>query len=219
MEWPAPVIRYLEQLQAIEAAAGPGSLEGLFESALAVQDAAMHIEREQAWLETLDESDFRTLSEALRGLRLSRGYEVYAQPDPEFLLQLAEARGRAEDRAFFALYRRSWGDDLMPTYLRQTARIAPCVRFDENVIPDLYASWAAFRRDYPQAYAAYARQSVADLEKAVALGTCACGGADSVERELSGFLNRFPEAPNRPAIVERLQQIEDDPHKVPVNCR
>lgn len=212
-------MRYLEQLHAIEAAAAPSSLEALFVAAEAVQDEVMHIEQEQAWLETLSDSDFRALSDALRGLRLSRGYDIYAQPDPEFLLQLAESHGRAEDRAFFALYRRSWGDDLMPAYLRQTSRIAPCVRFGEGIIPDLYAVWSGFRRHHPLAYATYASQSVEDIEETVALGTCACGNEDSVERELSGFLNRFPGAPSRTAILDRLQQLEDDPDSRPVSCR
>lgn len=219
LDWPAPVMRYLQQLHGIESAVEPVPLEGLFEAAEAVQDQVMQIEGDLAWLETLSDSDFIALSDALRGMRLSRGYDVYAQPDPEFLQQLAETHGRAEDRAFFALYRRSWGDDLIPTYLRQTSRVAPCVRFGEGILPDLYAAWTGFQRNYPDAYRAYAAQSIADLEEAVTLGTCACGDEDSVERELSGFLSRFPGAPVKSGILARLQQLEDDPEARPVRCR
>lgn len=217
--WPPPVQRYLELLQIVESSPEPVSLESLFEAATQVQDTAMRIEGDQAWLESLSDSDFHALSQALRGLRLARGYEVYAQPDPEFLNQLALAHGHATDRAFFTLYRRSWGDDLIPTYLRLTSRIAPCVRFDEGIIPALYLGWISFRREHPYSYQSYAEQSVKDLEEVVELGTCACGSADSVEHELSAFLQQFPRSPAVPGTLARLQQLEDDPDRRPVQCR
>lgn len=217
--WPEPVQRYLELLQIVESAPEAVSLEPLFEAATQVQDAAMLIQGDQAWLESLSDSDFQALSQALRGFRLARGYDVYAQPDPEFLEQLARAHGHPADRAFFAQYRRSWGEDLIPTYLRLTSRIAPCVRFDEGIIPSLYLGWIGFRQEHPEAYASYAEQFVKDLEEVVELGTCACGSADSVEHALSGFLQQFPRSPAVPGILARLQQLEDDPDRLPVHCR
>lgn len=217
--WPAPIQRYLELLQIVESSPEAVSLESLFEAANQVQDAVMLIEGDQAWLESLSDSDFQALSLALRGLRLGRGYDVYAQPDPEFLNQLARAHGHPADRAFFAQFRRSWSDELIPTYLRLTSRIAPCVRFDEGVIASLYLGWTAFRREYPDSYVSYAEQSVKDLEEVVELGTCACGSADSVEHELSGFLRQFPKSPAVPGVLARLQQLEDDPDRRPVQCR
>lgn len=217
--WPAPINRYLEILQVVEASQEPVSLEPLFAAAEEVQDTVMQIEGDQAWLETLSDSDFSALSRSLRGLRLARGYDVFAQPDPEFLNQLARDHGHAVDRAFFALYRRSWGDDLIPTYLRLTSRVAPCVRFSEGVIPELYLGWLDYRREHSDSYVAYAEQSIRDLEETVELGTCACGDANSVEHELSGFLQRFPKSPAAPGILKRLQQLEDDPDQRPVRCR
>lgn len=218
-DWPASVTRYLEQLHQVETATEPASLEGLFTKAGSIQDAVMLIKGDQAWLETLDEAEFRSLSRALRGMRVSRGYDVYAQPDPDFWLALAQKHGLDADRAFFRVYRRSWGDDLIPTYLRLTARVSPCVRFNENVIQDLYADWTAFRVGHPEAYVDAASQAVLDLEEVVQLGTCACGNQDSVERELHGFVRRFPQSPAKAGILRRLQQLEDDPTKLPVNCR
>lgn len=217
--WPQPMSRYVETLRLVEDAPEPVSLEPLFALAEQVQDAAMLIDGDLAWLETLSDSDFAALSQALRGLRLSRGYDVYAQPDPDFLEQLAVAHGHAVDRIFFVLYRRSWGDDLVPSYLRLTSKIAPCVRFSEGVIADLYWEWLNFRRKYPLAYTVYADQSIKDLEEVVVLGTCACGGQDSVEFELTAFLTRFPQSPARPGILNRLQQLEDEPDMRPVQCR
>lgn len=218
-DWPAPITDYLQTLGAVESAPARSSLEPLFVAALAVQDQAMHIQDSQAWLETLPDAEFDELQRLLRGMRLSRGYDVYAAPDPEFFRQLSLDKGLDQDRAFFRRYRQSWGDDLLPTYLRQTSRVAPCVRYSEGIVPDLYLAWTDFRRAFPQAYVGYARQFVADLEETVTLGTCACGDQDSVEHELSGFLTLFAESPATPGIVARLQQLEDDPERLPVNCR
>lgn len=219
--WPAAVTAYLEILAGVEDADPPVSMEALFAGAEAAQDELMRMDAtgQQAWIETLSAEDFDQLSQRMRGLRLSRGRDVYAQPDPNFLSELAQRQGRPEDRDFFRVYRRSWGADLVPSYLRLTHRVSPCVRFGENVIPDLYAGWRAFRDRHPMAYATSAAQAVRDLEEAVELGTCACGGHDSVEQELSGFVTRFPDTPSRPGILARLQELEDDPDRRPVQCR
>lgn len=218
--WPAAVMAYLGELQRVENSGGDTPMEPLFEAAQATTDALMRFDGELAWIETLSDGDYTALAHSLRGMRLSRGLDVYAQPDAAFLDALAVHSGTAADRAFFALYVRSWKEDGLPTYLRQKAdRIAPCVRFSEGVIPDLYSDWRVFHLEHPQSYAAYARQWIADLEELVELGTCACGDQNSVEYELSGFLTRFPESPVRNSVLARLQQLEDDPAIRPVNCR
>lgn len=217
--WPAAVMAYLGELQRVETSTAEAELEPLFNAAQASTDALMRLDEDQAWIETLPEADYVALTRALRGMRVSRGTEVYAQPDPAFLLALSEKHGTAADRAFFALYRQSWDDDGVPTYLKLTNRLAPCVRFDEGVIPALYSAWREFALSHPGAYAAYARQWITDLEEVVELGTCACGDRDTVEHELSGFLTRFPESPVRGGVLARLQQLEDDPHVRPIHCR
>lgn len=218
-DWPAPMAAYQTELATVEAATEPVSLRPLFEAALAVQDYAMDIQDGQAWLEILTPTDYEALRQALRGLRLSRGQDVYAAPDPAFLAQLAQGHGGDGDRAFFEQYQRSWDDDLLPVYLRQTAAPTPCVRFAEGVIADRYLAWTDFRAAWPQAYAPFVQQAIADLEEVVALGTCACGDQASVERELQGFAVLFPHSPAAPAASARLQQLEIDPTRQPVHCR
>ncbi len=219
---PTAVQAYLDTLNAVEEADPPVSMEALFAASEAAQDELMHIGGaggSETWIEGLGPEEYTALSQQLRGFRLSRGRDVYAQPDPNFLSELAQRQGRPEDRDFFRIYRRSWGVDLVPSYLRLTTRVSPCVRFSEGIIPDLYDAWRGFRSRYPEAYTAYATQSVRDLEEAVELGTCACGVHETVEQELSGFVTRFPDTPARPAILARLQELEDDPERHPVQCR
>lgn len=220
--WPPAVQAYLDTLNAVEEADPPVSMEALFDASGAAQDELMQMQGadgSQTWIEGLGEEEYAALSQQLRGFRLSRGRDVYAQPDPNFLSELAQRQGRPEDRDFFRIFRRSWGVDLVPSYLRLTTRVSPCVRFSEGIIPDLYDGWRGFRTRFPDAYTIYARQAVIDLEEAVGLGTCACGGRDSVEQELSGFVTRFPDTPARATILARLQELEDDPERHPVQCR
>lgn len=220
--WPPAVMTYLEALSAVEEGDPPVSMEALFTAAEAAQDELMQVNPvdQKAWMEALSEEDCAYLVQLLRGLRLARGRDVYAQPDPNFLSELAQRLGRPEDRDFFRVYRASWGANMVPSYLRLTpARAAPCVRFGEGLIPPLYERWRGFRTQYPQAYTSYTAQTIQDLEEAVSLGTCACRGADSVEQELSAFVSRFPDTPVRPAIMARLQELEDDPERRPVQCR
>lgn len=218
-DWPSSVTRYVDRLAQQESEPERQSMESLFQNALALQEQAMHIEDGEAWLETLSERQFNTLRRLLRGMRLSRGYDVFVAPDPDFFQHLSLEKGLDADREFFRRYRQSWGDDLFPTYLRQTSRVTPCVRFSEGVIPALYVAWIDYRTAFPQSYSTYVEQSIQDLEEIVTLGTCACEDQDSVEHALSGFVRLFPDSPAIPGIVTRLQQLEDEPSTIPVHCR
>ncbi len=221
IERPAAVDAYLARLKAVEQATQPVSMEPLLAAASEVQDALMSLQPggDQAWQETLPEADYATLKDELRGLRLSRGYDVYAQPDGDFLLKLAQAHGRPQDRAFFALYQRFWNPQLLPQYLSIGKGTTPCVRFDEGIIPELYRDWSGFARQYPQAYTAFAQQTLLDLEEVIELGTCACRDADSVERELAGFVQKFPQSPAAPKARKRLAELKENPDWRPVHCR
>lgn len=216
---PAAVDAYLAEVARVEASTTPQSLEPLLEAAEKVQSEVMAIDREQAWIERLPEPEFQALRTRLRGLSVNRGLDVYAQPEPDFLLALANAHGRDADRDFFLVYRQHWGPDLVPVFLDLAARPTPCVRFGENVIPGVYAAWRGFVARHPDAYAGFAVQAINDLEEAVALGTCACGDTASVIAEEKGFLERFPETRVAGQIRTRLQQLRENPDERPVRCR
>lgn len=218
---PPEVSRYLSLLSTVEQAKAPTSLEPLFEQVEAAQGALMQISGtgDQALLETFDEAAFIALQAQLRGLKLNRGSDIYAQPDPAFFLALAKAHGRAEDIAFFEQFAAGWGPDLVPSYLQLRAQPTPCVRFGEGLIAPRYAGWQQFIARHPAAYPHHAAQSLADLEEAVALGTCACGDLDSVRREQAEFLLQFPNSPKTSDIRARRAQLEQDPEALPIHCR
>lgn len=218
---PAAVDAYRAALAAVEAAPQPVSLESLFAAAADAQSALMELQHDgdRAWIETLDESDYAALKAELRGLLLSRGYDIYAQPDGGFFLQLAQAHGRLADQAFFRLYHELWGAELLPRYLSLGTRPTPCVRFGEGVLPKLYADWQGFAKAHPQAYTDFTVQTLRDLEEAVGLGVCACGDERSVIRELKGFVRRFPQTPVAGQVRERLKELREQPDLRPVRCR
>jgi hypothetical protein len=216
---PPVVDAYLAEVARIESAKTPQSLEPLLAAAEKVQTEVMAIDQEQAWIEQLPEPEYQALKSKLRGLIVSRGLDVYAQPDPDFMLALANAHGRDADRDFFRVYRQHWGAELVPVFLNLTARPTPCVRFGENVIAGLYEAWRGFVARHPDLYTGFAVQAVNDLEEAVALGTCACGDTSSVLTEQKGFLERFPDTRVAAQIRDRMQQLKDEPDARPVRCR
>lgn len=216
---PPAVAEYLSALSAIEKSTTPISLEALLDKAEVAQSALMEISGSQALLERYTDAEFSALQAQMRGLTLHRGADIYAQPEPAFFLSLAKAHGRTEDVAFFTLYAGSWGPDLVPTYLKLRPQPTPCVRFGEGRIAPLYAGWRGYATLHPAAYQTRVTENLRDLEEAVALGTCACDGAESVLREQAEFLKRFPDTPQAAAIKARREQLLSHPDVLPVNCR
>jgi len=216
---PAAVQDYLAELKAVEAAKAPVSLEALFAKAEGAQNALMEVTGDQAVLERYSDAEFSALQATVRGLKLHRNLEIYAQPEPAFFLALAMAHGQPTDVAFFKQYVASMGDDLVPRYLKLRPQPSPCVRFDEGVIEPLYAGWRALAAAQPQAYITTTQQNIADLEEALVLGTCACAGVESVQKEQAAFVARYPDNAKVAAIKARSAQLISDPDAVPVNCR
>lgn len=213
------VSAYLSALSTVEKSTSPVSLEALFDKAEAAQNALMEVTGEQAVLERYTDAEFAALQAQVRGLKLHREMDIYAQPEPGFFLALAKAHGQPADIAFFERYAASWGPDLVPTYLKLRPQPTPCVRFGEDLMTPLYAGWKDFATQHPKAYAARAAQNSADIEEALVLGTCACDGLESVRTEQAAFLKRFPDAAKAGEIKARREQLATDPDVLPVNCR
>lgn len=218
--WPGAVADYLTTLQRVEQASAPVSLESLFAAVEPVRDAVMQMQGgDRAWMEQLSDADYAALQSTLRGIKLSRGMDIYAQPDAGFFDVLARAHGRSADKKFFTLYRGFWDAHDFPRYLAPSRGTTLCVRFGEGIIPRLYAQWTAFAKKYPAAYVDFTQQTLRDLEEAVGLGVCACGGQQSVARELKGFIQRFPKTAVTDQVHARLQELKEAPDRHPVKCR
>ena len=115
---PPSVAAYLDQVAAVETAGPRVSLEPVYNAALAAQDDLMTLRDDAAWIEGLSDADFAVLQSRLRGFALSRGLEIYADPDPAFFRALADKHGQPADQAFFAQLEQSTAPDYLPVYLR-----------------------------------------------------------------------------------------------------
>lgn len=221
---PAALAAYLEELERVEQSAHPQSLEPLFIKAGQAQDALMQIdgsfaEGDFAYIEKLSEAEYAAIKLRMRGFILAREGAIYAQPDPAVLLDLALAHGTPADQAFFQLHRNFWGASLFPIYLKSKGDVSGCVRYGEGIVVELYEDWQRYARSYPGQYTEVVRQTLADLEDTVALGTCACGDAASVVRELRTFARRYPMSRVRKAALTRVREIENDAMQLPIACR
>ncbi|WP_420466424.1 hypothetical protein [Panacagrimonas sp.] len=214
---PPSVAAYLDQVAAIEKPGPRTSLEPVYNAALAAQNDLMTITKDQAWIEYLSDAEFADLRSRLKGFVLSRGLDIFADPDPKFFRALAEKRGEPADLAFFTLMEKSIAPDYLPIYVKPQGR-GVCVRYGEDLIAPYYASWLEYQRQSPGRYKDKVTESLANVEDAISLGTCACGEIQSVQHELSGFLNRFPTAPVNNKIRDRIEQLDKDPWKLPVRC-
>lgn len=218
---PEAVQAYIAELDRVEKSSSPVSLEPLFAAADAAGTALIHITSDDAkvYMDIFSDEEFAELKKKLRGIELSRGEEVYAQPDGRVLEPLAVAHGRPEDIAFFRIYREIWGENLFPIYLKPLPQPTPCVRLGEGIIPELYENWLAYARKYPKAYTATVQQTIQDLEETEVEGVCACGDVGGVLKEQGSFLNRFPKTPRAAQIRARMHQLKTDPDKRPLHCR
>lgn len=214
---PPSVTAYLDQVAAIEKPGPRTSLEPVYHAALSAQNDLMTITQDLAWIESLSDAEFADLQSRLKGFVLSRGIDIFADPDPKFFRALAEKRGEPADLAFFTLMEKSIAPDYLPIYVKPQGR-GVCVRYGEDVIAPYYASWLEYQRQSPGRYKDKVTESLANVEDAISLGTCACGEIQSVNHELSGFLNRFPTAPVNNKIRDRIEQLDKDPWKLPVRC-
>lgn len=218
---PEPVTAYIQELDRVEHAATPVSMEPLFAAADAAGTALMHMTGDGAkvYMDSFSDAEFVELQARLRGIQLNRGEEVYAQRDGRVIEPIAIAHGRPADIAFFRLYRELWGQDLFPIYLKPLPQPTPCVRLGEGIIPELYENWLAYARKYPDAYTATVQQTIQDLEETEVEGVCACGDVDSVLKEQHSFLKRYPKTPRAAEIRARIHQLKTDPDKRPLHCR
>lgn len=211
---------YLAALSTVQHTTEPVSLEPLLKAAEDTQDALMNlVDGDKAWLDLRSASEYAALKRELRGLKLSRGYDTYAQPDGQYLFKLAKAHGRPEDREFFRLYSHFWSREQLPRYLSLGKTPTPCVRFDQGILPDLYSSWSHYATTYPVAYVSFTQQTLRDLEEVMVLGVCACGDEHSVKNELRGFVARFPDIAVAEQIRARLKELEENRNLHPVHCR
>jgi hypothetical protein len=168
-------------------------------------------------LESLPEGEFQILRK-LPGAIINRDETVFVEPDPDYFVKLAAARGDPADRAFFSALKMTRSQSVWPVYIEQQTDYSGCIRFGSMSLVETYRTWSGFQRRFGGRYAAGVRKEIDDVLQALTTATCACRDLASAERELQRFQRDFPASPARAATDRRLQAIRGGRSDIRANC-
>jgi len=168
-------------------------------------------------LESLHSEEFDQLS-GVPGLLVSRTEVVFAEPEPNYFMGLAEGQDRFVDRAFFLAYSRTYPRPAWPVYREQQTDYSGCTLFGGGELTDTYAIWHDFCRKYPRSYRSFVRGILREIEDEVVKSVCACGDMASVVKELSAFAKRFPDSIAAAAVAKRAQEVRESRSGFKFHC-
>jgi hypothetical protein len=200
--WKAGIDAYRE---ALDAAKRGASMERLFGLTERLKEVFQPIGGDTRTFDELSESDLAALQAQLPGMILNNQEVILVQPDARFFQVLAQKHGRPVDIAFFDEYLLTYPDSVWASYLSQVTDVTACTDFGSGELVKRYGGWLRYRRSH-SAYRKYADLEIARIEEEVG-NTCACGDRESVVRELSDFVRRFPNSPAAPAAKKQLRDL------------
>jgi hypothetical protein len=112
----------------------------------------------------LSEGDYAQLAETTAGgMQLSRKGMIYAHPDAEFFLKMAEQFGTPADVNFFQEFQRSFPSGPMPSWIHLTSTGA-CVDAVGNEFPSRLRGWQVYAARFPNNYRMYVQQLLHGME-------------------------------------------------------
>jgi len=97
--------------------------------------------------------------------------------------------------------------------------VSACTLFGRMDLVNIYRVWSDFRSRYPDRYRGGAAEQYEQVRFELTEGTCACGDAASVRRELDEFVRTFPTSPDRPTIEQRLRALQVGRSNIRFDCR
>lgn len=210
---------YRSAIQAAETTRRPRAIERAFTALATLREALTRIgDDHKTALESFSDGELALLRRDLHGVLLDRGEVVFAEPDCAYFSALAQARGDAADRAFFAALSATYPGSVWPVYVDQKTDLGGCVRFGSLSLVDTYGTWVEFRRRYPGRYREAAGREADAVALQLALSTCACDSVPEVERELEQFIERFPRSAVRPAMEQRLNDLRTGRATIAPHC-
>ncbi len=214
------VKRYASMVRAVQLGSPRRTLERVFDLTRELQRVL--VVQPNAPLDLMPEAEYDRLRRDLPGMIVERepggGGMLIVRADAEWFLKTARTHGDAADRAFFVAYRRMYPNGVWPSYVQQQTDEAGCTDFEGGRLLALYETWRRFARTHPGRYVRATAVITDDLEREFSKSTCACGGAQSIERELSAFVRRFPRSPAAPAARMRLRELRAGTSPIRLHC-
>jgi hypothetical protein len=122
---------------------------------------------ERLLLPTLDQlsaGDFAQLEESTAGgMQLSRKGMIFAHPDAEFFLKMAQEFGTQADVTFFQEFQRSFPNGPLPSWILLTPTGA-CVDAKGAEFPARLRGWQVYAARFPNSYRAYVQMLLRGME-------------------------------------------------------
>ena len=192
-------------------------IEAAFKAVTPLRDMLLAKRNGKTVLESLPEADFQVLA-SLPGAAIGRNEILYVEPEVDYFMKAATARGESVDRTFFSALRATRPDSVWPVFVERQTDYSGCVRFGNMALIDAYRAWSEFPRQFPGRYADGAKRELDAVVKELTSSTCVCGDAASVELELKRFLADFPPSPVRTQVDQRLRAVQEGRSNLKFKC-
>lgn len=128
--------------------------------------AAAKLERELLpVLDKLSPEDYALLQETTAGgMQLNRKGMIFAHPDADFFLKMAQEHGHPADVNFFEAFQKSFPNGPMPSWIKLTDNGGACVDAKGNDFPARLRDWQIYQGRYPGNYREYVQMLMRGME-------------------------------------------------------
>jgi hypothetical protein len=195
-----------------QAAIKSGAIESAFNELTSLGETLPRV------LESLSDRDFEQLQRDLPGAIVNREEILFVEPDVDYFVKLAASLGDAADRRFFVAFKMTYPESVWPAYAEQQTDYSGCTAFGSGKLVEAYRVWSQFQTDLPNRYAGGVRRELDRVSRELAESTCACGDPASIQSELQGFIQIFPNSPIRAKVEERLNALKTGKSDIRAGC-
>lgn len=158
-------------------------------------------------LEALTDAEYAALEKKMKGYLINREEVLIIKPDLRFFSDLSQRKGTNSDVAYFSLMREIRPDSVWAAYLEQQTDVTGCTIYGRGFFAKFYRKLLKFKSAYPRSFVSDINEEITDLLQHFVDGTCACGTAAGVQKELRLFVRMFPKDKNTPRVKKKLIEI------------
>jgi len=171
-------------------------------------------------LEALSKEDYVFVQQHMKGFFVFRKEIVGVEPRMTFFKDLAVRRGSQEDVDFFKLMTEVYGDGIWPAYTKQVTDYSGCGSYGDGTRTRIYLEAIKIKTPENVAYRKSIDEMIKGLkESLITDGTCVCGGAETVIKELSLFIESAPNATFIEDVKQLLAKVKAGKSKMGFFCR
>ena len=116
-------------------------------------------------LDKLSADDYALLQDATAGgMQLNRKGTIFAHPDADFFLKMAQEHGGRADVNFFEDFQKSFPNGPMPSWVKLTDNGGACVDAKGNEFPSRLRDWQIYQGRFPGHYTSYVTMLLRGME-------------------------------------------------------